>query len=87
MDLDLKDLLEQLQGDRSPYDIALEYAQLKDGQRPTRPDRYLNTVRGILNNPEGARFQNLARVFEVLGVDIRAAIAIAASQKIKEWKQ
>ncbi|MEM1278590.1 MAG: hypothetical protein AAGG53_00930 [Cyanobacteria bacterium P01_H01_bin.152] len=76
----LKETLAQLKGEQTDYAVALQYALLKDGERPKRPDKYLRTVQRILENPETAEFQNLARLFELFGVDIRAAVAIAASQ-------
>jgi hypothetical protein len=76
----LKLLINELMGDRTLYSVALEYGILRDGERPERPDRYAQSIAKMLAQPEKAQFQNLATLFQVFGVDIRAAIAIAASQ-------
>ena len=77
----LKQTLADLKGKRTNYSIALDYAMLKDGELPSpRKDKYERAVNRIFQNPETAQFDSLARVFKILGVDIEAAIVIAASQ-------
>lgn len=76
----LKQTLEQLKGQKTDYWVALQYALLKDGERPERPDKYLRAVQRIFANPETAQYGNLVLLFRVFGVDIETAIAIAASQ-------
>jgi len=76
----LQPTLTDLIGDRTLYSVALDYAIAKDGGRPERPDKYRGAVEKMIEQPERAQFGNLALLFKVLGVDIEAAIAIAASQ-------
>jgi hypothetical protein len=79
--LGLKEILEERQESLQwkTYRIAKEYGRLKDGQEPNPPDRYYHTVRKILEKPDQAEFENLKRVFWIMGVDIEAAIAAAAA--------
>jgi hypothetical protein len=76
----LMQVLERLQGDETLYSLALRYAIARDGDRPERPDKYQGAVKKMLAQPERAQFENLALLFKILGVDIEAAIAVAASQ-------
>lgn len=81
----LQQTLTHLIGDRTLYSVALDYAIAKDGERPERPDKYRGAVEKMIAQPERAQFENLALLFKVLGVDVEAAIAIAASQvRLKE---
>jgi hypothetical protein len=76
----LRQILEQLRQGKTDYNIALNYAIARDGSRPSRPDKYLGAVQKMLSQPERAQYENLEILFQVLGVNITAAIAIAASQ-------
>lgn len=79
----LKDTLQQLRGNRSYYAIAQAYALAKDGEAPSRRDRYELTVRRAMENPDTAQWQTLKTIFKALGVDIETAIAIAAASRSK----
>ncbi|NEQ29659.1 MAG: hypothetical protein F6K04_01460 [Leptolyngbya sp. SIO4C5] len=77
----LSDELKRLQGNQSLYAIALEYARLKDGEIPSkRRDKYFNTIRLIIEQPDKAQLGNLLLLLKVLGVDGEAALLIATSQ-------
>ena len=76
----LQQTLTNLIGDRTLYSVSLDYAIARDGERPERPDKYQGAVKKMIDQPQRAQFENLALLFRVLGVDIEAAIAIAASQ-------
>jgi|GEM_PF-4901540 len=76
----LQQTLQQLIGDRTLYSVALDYAIARDSERPERPDKYRGAVEKMIDQPDRAQFGNLALLFKVLGVDVEAAIAIAASQ-------
>lgn len=75
----MKDILEQLKGDRSVYELAKAYAHAK-GETPTRPDHYASTVKRILHDPQGAKWESLSILLAALGLDAEAALRIAASQ-------
>lgn len=82
--MELKRLLTQLKGDRTIYDIAAAYALAKDGTVPARKDRYGAAIEQMLQHPERSQWENVVRLFGVLGVDILQATEIAARQKLSE---
>jgi hypothetical protein len=79
----LKDTLQQLRGDRSYYQIAQAYALAKDGEAPSRRDRYELTVRRAMEHPETAKWETLRLIFQAMGVDAETALAIAAASRSK----
>ncbi|MEA5465293.1 hypothetical protein [Leptothoe sp. PORK10 BA2] len=82
--MEIKDLLIELAKDTNLNQLAIAYAEDKDGCIPERQDHYRSTINRIIQNPASSRYENLERLFRILGVDIQAAIAIAATQKLKE---
>lgn len=82
--MDIKDLLDKLSQDKNLNQLAIAYAIEKDGEVPSRQDKYRSTVEKILNNPANSKYRSVHLMFKALGVDIEAAIAIAATQKIKQ---
>ncbi|WP_194054500.1 hypothetical protein [Nodosilinea sp. LEGE 06152] len=81
----LKPLVDQLvEADgRNLNQLAIAYGIAKDGEKPERQDKYRNTLLRIVEKPDSASWENLARFLRVLGVDAEAALTIAISSAAK----
>jgi GIY-YIG catalytic domain len=61
--------------------VALEYGRIDAGPSLGLPDHYYPSVQKIFRNPGKAQFENVARVFAVMGIDVGEAIAAAVEAK------
>lgn len=81
--MSLKPIIKNLIGERSIGDLAAAYAIAKTGSIPKRRDLYWSTVKRIIDNPDEAKFSTIKLFFNTIGIDIEAAIAIAANANAK----